>query len=81
MSQRNVSEHHQRRTTGCGSRARRQRKPARIAVLSGFTQGWYELIHANGRADRVTWNAAKLPFLWLYGEFGGTNEAPYRDRF
>jgi len=55
--------------------------PARIAILSGFTEGWYELIHANGRADRVTWDAGKLPFLWLYGEFGGTNEAPYHNRF
>ena len=24
--------------------------PTRIAILSGFTEGWYELIHANGRA-------------------------------
>jgi hypothetical protein len=36
--------------------------PARVAMLSGFTEGWYELIHANGRADRVTWDADKLPF-------------------
>ena len=55
--------------------------PSRIAVLSGFAEGWYELIHASGRADRVTWDARKLPFLFLYGEFGATNEAPYRDRF
>jgi hypothetical protein len=55
--------------------------PTRVAILSGFTEGWYELIHANGRADRVTWNAGKLPFLWLYGEFGATNEAPYHNRF
>jgi hypothetical protein len=55
--------------------------PTRIAILSGFTEGWYELIHANGRADRVTWNAGKLPFLWLYGEFGATKESPYLDRF
>jgi hypothetical protein len=55
--------------------------PTRIAILSGFTEGWYELIHANGRADRVTWDAGKLPFLWLYGEFGATNEAPYHNRF
>jgi hypothetical protein len=52
-----------------------------IAILSVFTEGWYELVHANGRADRVTWDAGKLPFLWFYGEFGGTNEAPYHDRF
>ena len=31
--------------------------PTRIAILSGFTEGWYELIHASGRADRVTWDA------------------------
>jgi hypothetical protein len=55
--------------------------PTRIAILSGFTEGWYELIHAKGRADRVTWDARKLPFLWFYGEFGATNEAPYHDRF
>ena len=53
----------------------------RIAILSRFTEGWYELIHANGRADRVTWDAGKLPFLWLYGEFGATKESPYHERF
>jgi hypothetical protein len=55
--------------------------PTRIAILSGFTEGWYELLHASGRADRVMWDAGKLPVLWFYGEFGATNEAPYRDRF
>jgi len=54
--------------------------PTRIAILSGFTDGWYELRHANGRADRVTWDARAMPFLWLYGEFGGTSKSPY-DRF
>jgi hypothetical protein len=48
----------------------------RIAMLSGFADGWYELVHASGRADRVTWDARKLPFLWFYGEFGATNDAP-----
>jgi hypothetical protein len=55
--------------------------PTRIAILSGFTEGWYELIHANGRADRVMWDASQLPVLWFYGEFGGTDEEPFRDRF
>jgi hypothetical protein len=55
--------------------------PTRIAILSGFTEGWYELIHANGRADRVMWDARQLPVLWVYGEFGATKESPYRDRF
>jgi hypothetical protein len=55
--------------------------PARVAIVTGFTEGWYELIHANGRADRVMWDAGQLPVLWVYGEFGGTNQHPYRDRF
>ena len=55
--------------------------PTRIAILSGFTEGWYELSHAGGRADRVTWDVGKFPFLWFYGEFGATNEAPYRNWF
>ena len=55
--------------------------PTLIAILSGFTEGWYELRHVSGRTDRVTWDARRLPFLWFYGEFGGTDEAPFRDRF
>ena len=53
----------------------------RVAIISGFTDGWYEIAHANGRADRVTWDARKLPYLFMHGEFGGTDEAPYRMRF
>jgi hypothetical protein len=55
--------------------------PTRIAIVSGFTEGWYELAHASGRADRVTWDARKLPYLFVYGEFGGTDEEPFRGRF
>ena len=29
----------------------------------------------------MTWDAGQLPVLWVYGEFGATNESPYRDRF
>jgi len=55
--------------------------PTRVAVVSGFTEGWYELAHASGRADRVTWDARKLPYLFVHGEFGGTDEEPFKDRF
>jgi hypothetical protein len=55
--------------------------PTRIAMVTGFTEGWYELTHASGRADRVMWDAGKLPYLFVYGEFGGTDEEPFRDRF
>ncbi|MFD3586024.1 hypothetical protein [Streptomyces sp. NPDC058683] len=58
-----------------------RRAPTRIGVLSGFAEGWYEVHHTSGRTDRVTWDARELPFLWFYGEFGGTNEAPYRNWF
>jgi hypothetical protein len=53
----------------------------RVAIVSGFAEGWYELAHASGRADRVTWDARQLPYLLVYGEFGGTGEEPFRDRF
>ena len=55
--------------------------PTRIAMASGFTEGWYELAHASGRADRVMWDAGQMPYLFVYGEFGGTDEEPFRDRF
>jgi len=55
--------------------------PTRVAMLGSFTEGWYELIHASGRSDRVMWDASKMPYLFVHGEFGGTNEEPYRDRF
>jgi hypothetical protein len=55
--------------------------PTRVAMLTGFTDGWYELRHASGRTDRVSWDAGQLPFLWLYGEFGATNAWPYHNRF
>ena len=55
--------------------------PTRVAIVTGFTEGWYELAHANGRADRVTWDAGQLPVLWVYGEFGATREHPYHNRF
>jgi hypothetical protein len=55
--------------------------PTRVAILSGFTQGWYELIHANGRADRVMWDASQFPVLFAYGEFGGSDAEPFRSRF
>jgi hypothetical protein len=55
--------------------------PTRIAMVSGFTEGWCEIAYASGRADRVTWDARKLPHLFVYGEFGGTDEEPFRGRF
>ena len=55
--------------------------PTRVAIVSGFTEGWYELAHASGRADRVMWDAGQLPVLFAYGEFGGSDAEPFRSRF
>jgi hypothetical protein len=55
--------------------------PTRVAILSGFTEGWYQLAHTSGRADRVAWDARKLPYLFVHGEFGGTDEEPFHGRF
>jgi hypothetical protein len=52
----------------------------RVAMLSGFRPGagWYELVLPGKAADRrVTWDAAKFPFLFIHGEFGGAAEAPF----
>jgi len=55
--------------------------PTRIAILSGFAEGWCEISHATGRDDRLTWDIRRYPFLWFYGEFGATKEAPYHNWF
>lgn len=55
--------------------------PTRIAILSGFAEGWCEISHATGRDDRLTWDIRRFPFLWFYGEFGATKEAPYHNWF
>lgn len=54
--------------------------PTRIAILTGFAEGWYEIRHPSGRTGRVTWDARTLPVLFLYGEFGATREDPYHNR-
>lgn len=54
---------------------------SRMAVLSGFKQGWYEVSYVNGTTDRVTWDAKKLPYLWLWGEFGAWQEFPFMGQF
>lgn len=56
----------------------------RVGVLSGFRTGggWYELVLANnGTPRRVTWDAAKFPFLFIFGEFGAAADAPYNRFF
>jgi hypothetical protein len=68
-------------TTVDGSVIPERGAPTRVAILSGFTEGWYQLAHTSGRADRVAWDARKLPYLFVHGEFGGTDEEPFLGRF
>lgn len=56
----------------------------RVGILSGFRAGggWFELILAsNGTPRRVTWDAAKFPFLFIFGEYGAAADAPYNRFF
>lgn len=52
--------------------------PSDIVYLSGFTEGWYELLNPAGATGvRVQWDAAVLPYLWLWTEVGATRDYPW----
>ncbi|MGP3960791.1 hypothetical protein ACTWPT_32750 [Nonomuraea sp. 3N208] len=55
--------------------------PSRVAVLSGFDNGWYELISREGQATRVTWDHRELPYLLFVGEFGATKDVGFMSKF
>jgi hypothetical protein len=53
--------------------------PSDIVYLTGFPEGWYEV--TNGDLGlRVEWDAAVLPYLWMWQEFGGTTGYPWWGR-
>lgn len=55
--------------------------PSDVVYLTGFTEGWYELRRpGGGPAVRVCWDAAVLPYLWLWHEFGDTTGYPWWGR-
>jgi len=52
--------------------------PSDIVYLSGFTDGWYELLDPGGTVGvRVEWDATVLPYLWLWTELGATRDYPW----
>lgn len=52
--------------------------PSDIVYLHGFSDGWYELLDPDGRSGvRVEWDAATLPYLWLWTETGATRDHPW----
>lgn len=52
--------------------------PSDIVYLSGFTDGWYELLDPAGTVGvRAEWDATVLPYLWLWTELGATRDYPW----
>lgn len=51
--------------------------PSEIVYLTGFTDGWYTLRRPGGPGVRVEWDAAVLPYLWLWHEAGDTTDYPW----
>jgi hypothetical protein len=57
--------------------------PSQMAYLGGFKDGWYEITDPGGRqtAARVEWDADKLPYLWLWQEWGASTDFPFHGQF
>lgn len=52
-----------------------------IVYLSGFTDGWYQIEDPARRLGfRVEWDAATMPYLWYWQEFGATEGYPWYGR-
>lgn len=55
--------------------------PSEIVYLTGLGEGRYEVIDpAGGPGLRVRWDAAVLPYLWLWQELGATVDHPWWGR-
>jgi hypothetical protein len=55
-------------------------EPSDVVYLNGFDEtGWYEVAGAGARL-RVEWDAAVLPYLWLWQELGATTDYPWWGR-
>jgi hypothetical protein len=52
-----------------------------IVYLTGFRDAWYE-VHDPERhiGMRVSWDAATMPYLWYWQEFGATKRYPWYGR-
>ncbi len=53
-------------------------EPSELCYLTGFTDGWYELLDpADDSGVRVEWDAELLPYLWLWQELGASTDYPW----
>lgn len=56
--------------------------PSESACLTGFRDGWYELVDTNGDVvARTEWDAAEFPWLHVWQEWGASTEYPFWGRF
>lgn len=53
--------------------------PSEVLYLSGFDDGWYEVVDGD-RVFRIEWDATVLPYLWLWREFGASTDYPFWGR-
>jgi hypothetical protein len=52
--------------------------PSDIVYLTRFSEGWYEILGPEGRSGiRVEWDAATMPYLWFWQEFGASRVPPW----
>lgn len=52
--------------------------PSEIVYLTGFDDGWYEVLADIG--VRVEWDADVMPYLWLWQEVGASKDWPWWGR-
>ncbi len=55
--------------------------PSELLYLTGFPTGWYEVTTPRHQLTlRVMWDAAVLPYLWFWQEFGADQSYPWYGR-
>jgi hypothetical protein len=54
--------------------------PSEMLYLTGFDEGRYELVDADGFGVRVEWDAELLPYLWVWQELGAATDYPWFGR-
>lgn len=56
-------------------------EPSDIVYLTGFSEGWYEMLAADSATGvRVAWDARVMPYLWRWQELGASAGYPWWGR-
>lgn len=51
--------------------------PSEMLYVTGFDVGRYDIVDPDGLGLRVDWDAALLPYLWIWQELGATKDYPW----